>query len=88
MEPLELSSYKIAKAIGVSIPTVNEIVRERRAITAQMAMRLSRYFGTSPQYWLSLQAEYDLRVARERLGNKTVKGIIPLSRRERALLQF
>jgi antitoxin HigA-1 len=50
MKPLGLSSYKVARAIGVSIPTVNEIVRKRRAVTAQIAMRFSRYFGTTPEY--------------------------------------
>jgi addiction module HigA family antidote len=66
MKPLALSSYKLAKVLRVSIPTVNEIVRERRAITAAMALRLSRYFGTTPQLGQSLQAEYDLEQSSHR----------------------
>jgi addiction module HigA family antidote len=83
MKPLALSSYKVAKALRVSIPTVNEIVRERRAITAAMALRLSRYFGTTPQHWQSLQAEYDLELARRKIGKAVMKKIKPLSRRNR-----
>ena len=49
MQPLKLSSYRVAKELGVTAPTVNEIVRRRRAITAEMALRLSRYFGTTAQ---------------------------------------
>ena len=63
MEPLGLSSYKLAKELGVSVPTVNEIARRRRAVTAEMALRLSHYFGTTAQLWQNLQAQYDLEVA-------------------------
>src|SRR2546429_3400642 len=57
MRPLKLSSYRVAKELGVAAPTVNEIVRRRRAITAEMALRLSRYFGTSAQLWQNLRSE-------------------------------
>ena len=80
MKPLALSSYKLAKVLKVSIPTVNEIVRERRAVTAGMALRLSRYLRTSPQQWLSLQAEYNLGLARRKIGKSITKNIKPLSR--------
>ena len=60
MQPLNLSSYRVAKELGVTAPTVNEIVRRRRAITAEMALRLSRYFGTTAQLWQNLQTQYDL----------------------------
>jgi antitoxin HigA-1 len=82
MKPLALSSYKVAKVLKVSIPTVNEIVRERRAVTAAMALRLSRYFRTTPQHWQSLQAEYDLELARQKIGKTVTRNIRPLSRRE------
>jgi len=82
MKPLALSSYKVAKELGVSIPTVNEIVRKRRAITAAMALRLSRYFGTTPQRWQSLQAEYDLELARRKIGTAVATKIKSLPRRE------
>ena len=63
MVPLGLTSTELAKHLRISVPRVNEIVRERRAITADTAMRLSRYFGTSPNMWMNLQTEYDLNLA-------------------------
>ena len=80
MQPLELSSYKVAKDLGVTAPSINEIVRRRRAITAEMALRLSRYFGTSPQLWLNLQSQYDLEVAGRRIGKQVERGIQPIPR--------
>jgi antitoxin HigA-1 len=80
MEPLELSSYKLAKEIGVSAPTVNEIVRRRRAVTAEMALRLSRYFGTTAQLWQNLQSQYDLEIASQKIGKKVERNIQPLER--------
>ncbi|MGH7985876.1 MAG: HigA family addiction module antitoxin, partial [Candidatus Binataceae bacterium] len=68
MQPLTLSSYKLAKELGVTAPSINEIVRRRRAVTAEMALRLSRYFGTSAQLWLNLQSQYDLEIADRRIG--------------------
>ena len=61
MEPLRLSAYKFAKELDVSAPLVNEIARRRRAVTAEMALRLSRYFGTTARLWQNLQAQYDLK---------------------------
>ena len=63
MQPLKLSSYKLAKELGVTAPTVNEILRRRRAVTAEMALRFSRYFGTTAQLWQNLQSQYDLEIA-------------------------
>ena len=63
MEPLGLSSYRLAKELHVSAPRVNDLVRGKRSITADTAMRLSRYFGTTPQLWLGLQMDHDLWVA-------------------------
>ncbi|TLY65764.1 MAG: HigA family addiction module antidote protein [Gammaproteobacteria bacterium] len=80
MRPLKLSSYKVAKELGVAAPTVNEIVRRRRAITAEMALRLSRYFGTSAQLWQNLQTQYDLEIASKRIGKKVERAIQPLTR--------
>lgn len=87
MEPLKLSSYKLAKELGVTAPTVNEIVRRRRAVTAEMALRLSRYFGTTAQLWQNLQAQYDLEVASQKIGKKVERAIQPLSRPDLAELQ-
>jgi addiction module HigA family antidote len=80
MEPLKLSSYKLAKELGVSAPTVNEIVRRRRAVTAEMALRLSRYFGTTAQVWQNLQAQYDLEIANRKIGKMVERAIDPLPR--------
>jgi addiction module HigA family antidote len=64
MQPLKLSSYKLARELGVTTPTVNDIVRRRRSVTAEMALRLSRYFGTTAQVWLNLHMISRLRVGR------------------------
>jgi addiction module HigA family antidote len=80
MEPLGLSAYRLAKELGVTAPTVNEIVRRRRAVTAEMALRLSRYFGTTAQLWQNLQSQYDLEIACQKIGRKVQSGIRPLAR--------
>lgn len=80
MEPLELSSYKLARELGVSVPTVNEIVRRRRAVTAEMALRLSRYFSTTAQLWQNLQSQYDLEIASQKIGKTVARAIQPLPR--------
>ena len=61
--PLGMSANALAKALNVPAPRVNDVVRERRGITADTAMRLARYFGGDARSWLNLQAAYDLRVA-------------------------
>jgi addiction module HigA family antidote len=63
MEPLGLSSYRLAKELHVSAPRVNDLVRGKRSVTADTAMRLGRYFGTTPQLWLGLQMDHDLWIA-------------------------
>jgi len=74
MEPLGLSSYRLAKELHVSAPRVNDLVRGKRSITADTAMRLSRYFGTTPQLWLGLQMDHDLWVAAK---NKSLAKVKP-----------
>jgi len=73
MKPLGLSSNKLARALHISVPRVNDIVLERRAITADTALRLSRYFGTSAQVWMNLQIEYDLRQAQHKMNSSSIK---------------
>jgi len=63
MEPLELSASRLAKDIHVSVPRVNDLVRGRRAITADTALRLARYFGNSAEFWLGLQTDHDIWIA-------------------------
>ncbi len=63
MKPLGLSQYRLAKDIGVPALRISQIVNRKRAVTVDTAMRLGRYFGTSPMVWLRLQARYELEVA-------------------------
>ena len=65
-----ISQYRLAKDISVPPRRINEIVHGARAISADTALRLSRYFGTSERFWLNLQAQYDLDVERDRLGER------------------
>jgi addiction module HigA family antidote len=68
--PLEMSANALALELKVAAPRVNDIVRERRAITPDTALRLACYFGTTAQFWLNLQSAYDLKVAELKVGNK------------------
>lgn len=68
LEPLELSQNRLAVAIGVPPRRINEIVHGKRRITADTALRLSRYFGTSDRFWLNLQTRYDLETEKDHLG--------------------
>jgi addiction module HigA family antidote len=77
--PLGLSANALAKALSVPAPRINEIVRERRGVTADTAMRLARYFGGDARSWMNLQAAYDLRVAEVRDAQRIRKEILPLS---------
>ena len=70
MKPFGLSQKRVAQDIGVSLLRVSEIVRGKRAITPDTAMRLSRYFGTSAVVWLRLQARYDLEIAEARIAKR------------------
>jgi len=70
LEPLGISQYRLAKDISVPPRRINEIVHGKRSVTANTALRLARYFGTSDRFWLNLQASYDLDVEREKLGDR------------------
>jgi len=67
LEPLSLSQNKLAVNIGVHARRINEIVLKKRSITADTALRLAKFFGNSPEFWLGLQTDYDLDIAREKL---------------------
>ncbi len=67
LSPLQLSAYALAKAIGVPQTRISQILHQKRGITADTALRLARFFGNSPQFWLNLQEEYDLEAERARL---------------------
>lgn len=68
--PMEISQNRLARDIGVPPRRINEIVHGKRAVTADTALRLARYFGTSEAFWMGLQADYALEEARERLGDR------------------
>ena len=75
LKPLGLSQYRLALDIGVPPRRINEIVKGQRAVTADTALRLGRYFKMSAQYWLNLQSHHDLEVERERMGKKLEKEV-------------
>ena len=70
LKPMELSQNRLALAIGVHPRRVNEIVLEKRGISADTALRLARFFGTTAEFWLGLQKDYELDVAMDQLGNR------------------
>lgn len=70
LEPMELSQYALAKGISIPPRRINEIVQCRRAITADAALRLGRYFGNTAQFWMNLQSRYGPETARDKLGDR------------------
>lgn len=76
MIPLGLSQYRIAKDIHVPPRRINEIVHGERALTADTALRLAKYFGNSPQFWMNLQAHYDLEIQRDRIAKKLEREVV------------
>ena len=77
LEPMGLSQYALAKAIGVPAQRIGEIVHGRRAVTAETALRLGRYFGMDARFWLSLQTRYDLDVAEDALADRLEREVTP-----------
>jgi addiction module HigA family antidote len=78
LEPMGVSQYRLAKGINVPARRINEIVHCKRAISADTALRLSRFFGLSDEYWMNLQALYELQVAREELDS-ALEAIMPIA---------
>lgn len=77
LEGLGLSANALAEKLDVAANRITEILRERRGVTADTALRLARYFGTTPQVWINLQAEYELRVAEIHAGKKIAARVKP-----------
>jgi len=75
LAPMGITPHRLARELHVSAPTVNEIVRKRRDVTPEMAVRLAKYFGTSEQFWLNLQSAWDVHRAKKELWKelKTIK---------------
>ena len=78
--PLNLSAHALAMELRVPAPRINDIVRQRRAITPDTALRLARCFGTTAQFWLNLQSSFDLKLAESELGKRIEKEVKPLER--------
>jgi len=68
MKPFSLTAHRLAMELAVSAPRVNDLIREKRGMTGDMALRLARYFGTTPSFWMNLQSRYELDVALRESG--------------------
>lgn len=78
--PLEMSANALAMALHVPAPRINDIVRERRAVSPDTALRLARYFDTTAQFWLNLQTAFDLKQAETVAGQKIAEEVRPMPR--------
>ena len=78
LEPMQISQYRLAKDISVPARRINEIVHGNRGVTADTALRLARYFGTTDRFWMNLQTRYDLEVERGRLKRRLTKEVVVL----------
>jgi addiction module HigA family antidote len=79
LKPLSISQNRLAREVGVPPRRINEIVLEKRAISADTALRLARYFGTSEAFWMGLQADYDVERARRELGGRLEREVRPFA---------
>lgn len=77
--PMDMSPNALANALGVTAARINEIVREERGVTAETALRLARYFRTTPEFWLNLQMAYELRLAQQQIGSRIKQEIRPIA---------
>lgn len=75
LKPLSISQYRLSKDINVPPRRINEIVHGKRSISADTALRLGRFFGISPQFWINLQAHYDLEIQKDKLGKLLEKEV-------------
>lgn len=80
LAPLDMSANALATELRVPAPRINDIVRERRAVTPDTALRLARYFGTTAQFWLNLQSAFDLKQAEIETGEKIAEEVRPMQR--------
>jgi len=81
LKPMSLSQYRLAKDIGVPARRINEIVQGKRVISADTALRLSRYFGLSERFWMNLQARYDIEVEKDRLAGRLEREVLAYTAR-------
>ena len=81
LEPMGISQYRLSKDISVVPRRINEIVHGKRAITADTALRLSKYFATSEKFWMNLQTRYDMELQKDLLGDRLDKEVVVLSQK-------
>ena len=79
LKPFNLTEKDLAAQLGISVKNVEDIVAEKSGMTADLALRLAKFFGTSAQFWLGLQSDYDIDIAREKLGDRLEKEIVPIA---------
>ena len=79
LAPLGLTQYRLAKAAGLPLTRINQIAKGRRGVSAETALRLARYFGTTAAFWLALQARHDLEIAAARHGSRIAAEVRPLA---------
>ncbi len=77
LKPMAISQYRLAKSISVSPRRINEIVQGKRAVSADTALRLARFFATTARFWLNLQSNHDLEVTTDALGDRLAKEVTP-----------
>jgi len=80
LKPLKVSQYRVAKSINVPPRRINEIIHGQRAVTADTALRLGKYFGNSPQFWMNLQTWYDLEIEKDKIQEKINREIHPFKK--------
>ena len=79
LDELKISQYRLAKEVGVPAMRINLLVNGKRPITAELALRLGRYFGQNPRYWMNLQSRFDLDVAEDALAKQVAREVRPLA---------
>jgi addiction module HigA family antidote len=77
--PMNLTAHALAMALRLPAPRINDVVRERRGVSADTALRLARYFGTSAEFWLGLQVDFDLKAAQRAAGKTIEREIVPMA---------
>ena len=77
--PMNLTAHALAMALRLPAPRINDVVRERRGMSPDTALRLARYFGTSAEFWLGLQADFDLRTAQKAAGRVIEREVTPMA---------
>ena len=80
LAPMEITQYRLAKDISVPARRINEIVQGKRGISADTALRLARYFGTSERFWINLQSHFDLELQKDKLGPRLKREVVELQR--------